>query len=466
MKSKIVWIVLAAFIILLTFFYNNIPFFWDGAFYSEAASYYYNHKGVFWNCPETLDNATAPIFSYYLFLVWSVFQKTLFVSHLAMLPIFIGAFLVFYLIARKFLANTTLWFALILFVVQPTILTQYITMGYDIGLLFLFLLLIHLIINGKSKNYFFIAPFLALYSPRGLILFFSIILLDYFMYSFKSLIIILKKNLLAISLLIFWFLFHYYTTCWLLFVPSHSTTDEFLLSSFMMLKQFLFIIWKLIDLGQLILWLVFFVGIYLMHKKQKINAEMKNLLAFLIVPLAISSLCMIPFANPIAHRYFLFAYVILILVVCKTLQELATKKIQIITVIFICAFLFSGNFWIYPQRFGNGWDASLKVIPFFEMRDKMDEFIIAEKINPTDVGTQFPLIDDKRFTHLTTTSFKYENVWKGPLSNYNYFLYSNIINTDIQVQFDEARRNWTLVKTYHSGLIELSLYKNPSATSQ
>jgi hypothetical protein len=170
---------------------------------------------------------------------------------------------------------------------------------------------------------------------------------------------------------------------------------------------------------------------------------------------------MIPFSNPVGHRYFMFAFVILIIAACYVLQEYASLSWQKAGAIISFVALISGNSWIYPERFGNGWDSSLKVIPYFSLKEQMDQYIRVNNIDPAAISTQYPLIADKRFSQLGDTSFAYTNVWRGPLNNYSYFLQSNVINTDIPEQIEEVKRSWILVKKLESGQVYLSLYKNP-----
>jgi hypothetical protein len=123
--------------------------------------------------------------------------------------------------------------------------------------------------------------------------------------------------------------------------------------------------------------------------------------------------------------------------------------------------MLTGNFWIYPQKFGNGWDVSLKVVPYFQMKEKMDQYVLENNISPENIGTQFPMIADKKYSHLTEGSFKYTDVWSGPINNHAYFLYSNVINTGISEQIEDVKVNWTLVKQIESGQVIIALYKNP-----
>jgi hypothetical protein len=162
----------------------------------------------------------------------------------------------------------------------------------------------------------------------------------------------------------------------------------------------------------------------------------------------------------------MFTYLVLIIAVCYIIEQSKSTTLFYSAFIIVSISLGAGNFLLYPERYGNGWDSSLKVMPYFTLKDKMDTYIIQQKIKPSDIGTQFPLIADKRFTNLSDTGFYYTNVWRGPISNYPYFLQTNIINTDIPEQIEEVKKNWILLKEFKSGMVYLDLYKNPKDDEQ
>lgn len=463
-SNYILWFSFAV-VILISFLSADVPFFWDGTFFSEIATGFYDGKFGPLDCPHNLDNVTFPLYSTYLYFTWKLFSKSLFISHLAMLPFLFGICYEFFKLSNKFLNERFTFFAMILLLLEPSFMTQGIIMGYDIILLYLFLLALNLLINNKNLFYSLIIPLVALYSIRGLFLVLSLSLIQFiFLYpghKFKSFFIVLKQHLFCLVLIVMWFCYHKTQTGWLIISPIHEGTDEQLLSFPMMLKQIAFIIWKLVDFGRFFLWIALTGGIVIVIRKKNLTREFKTILLIVFIPLIITALFMIPFSNPAGHRYFLFTFLTLIIGVCYVMQQINSRNLQYLLFAFFSISLITGNFWLYPERFGNGWDSSLKVLPYFELREQMDQFIIENKIEPARVGTQYPLIADKRFSYLAEAPFAYTNVWRGPISNYPYFLQSNVINTDIPEQIEDVKKHWILVKELKSGMVYLRLYKNP-----
>lgn len=461
-KSKYILYLCFLALLLISFFFRSVPFFWDGTFFSEVASSFFDGRYTPFDCPENLDNVTFPIYSTYLFIVWKIFSKTLFISHLALLPFLIGTVYEFYKFCKKFLDDTAISFALILLMLQPAFMTQSILMAYDIPLLYLFLLCLNLALEKRYTFYQIIVTLVALYSIRGLFLGISLfILMSIFNYKdlkWNSLLFSFKQHVLCLIAVTTWFIYHKTQTGWFIISPIHENTDEQVQSLSMMIRHAGFIIWKLIDLGQLLSWLILLIGTMIIYRQKRMTTEVKTLLLCVFIPLIITALFMIPFSNPISHRYFLFGYVLLIPAISFLLMQIKNKVVSTSFFLLCSLSLISGNFWLYPEKYGNGWDTSLKVIPYFELKDNMDVYISENKIAAEQVGTQYPLIADKRYSHLTETGFSYPNVWSGPIEKFDYFLFTNVINTDIPDQVEKVKKDWILLKRIESGQVYMELY--------
>ncbi len=464
MKSKLVLLFALLFYVALTFFSSSIPFFWDNTIYSELSSHYYFNGFKTIIAPSSLDLRGFYFYQLYMSLAWKLFGRTLLVSHLVILPFIIGIVFEFYKVAKYFLSDKMIPVAIILLLLEPTFNTQSLLMGYDIIPLYFFMVSINLLLQQKFKLLHFSLLLLALSNFRGLFLVAAIFIFQQLQFYKEHKFFQIKLfiyYLPATIAIIIWSLFHKINTGWYFFSPMYENNDEKTNSLMMMIKQLGFISWKLIDFGRIILWLITIIGWYILSRRLRITVKFKLLLYLLLIPLMVTSIFMAAISNPIGHRYFMFTYLILIIAACYIIEQLKSKKSFIAVITIVSVTLCTGNIWLYPERFGNGWDSSLKVLPYFKMKNEMDRFIVENKIAPSDIGTQFPLIADKQFSYLTDSSFHYTNVWRGPLNTYKYYLQTNVINTDIPEQVEDVKRNWTVIKDLKQGLVYLILYKNP-----
>ncbi len=444
------------FFILLTVYSLYIPFFWDGTFFSEIALHFFEKGFGNFTGPAIPDTGGFPLYSAYLASVWKIFGKSLPVSHLAIFPFLLGIAYEYTKLAKRFLNPVFIPVSVLLLVCEPVLITQSVLMGYDILMVYFFMLALNALLADKKNIFALALILLCISSMRGIFLGFSMLILDVFINK-KTNAGVLKKYIPALVVTLGWAFFHQLQTGWFFFSPVRANTHEAIVPFTMMLKQILFIGWKAADFGRIALWI--FIGItgIIFYKKNK-TAELDVLLKLIFIPFAVLILCLSPFANPVGHKYFIVVFLMLNIGVCYLLQTIINKKTRLFLVVIFAGALISGNFWLYPERYGNGWDSSLKVLPYFELKKQMDQYITENKIPPEMIGTQFPLIADKRFSDLTGYSFSYTNVWRGPVSNYMYFLQSNVINTDIPEQVEDVKKNWQLLKKLSCGELYISLY--------
>lgn len=437
----------------------SLPFFWDGCFFSETAVRFHEQGWGNWIPRQDLDTGGFPLFSVYLTLCWKIFGKSLLVSHLALFP-FAALLLYAYAgICEKFLSVKMKWMALLLFFIDPSLITQLLLMGYDV-MMAAFLLFGILAILKKKKWWLMIAFFfLALTHVRGMLA--AGMLITMYVYWEKD-----KK---ATNLLLFlpgiavagcWLIYHHEITGWWLFSPARESTAERSSTLTEIFHQTIFMVWKWIDLGRFLTWGIAIIGM-IFHRRY-FNGARTSVLPFLLILCLGSMLSMVPFSNPIGHKYFLAIFLLLNIMALSVLEKIQGKTMRTGLLVGMALLLLSGNFWMMPERFGNAWDASLKAIPYFGAQQEMDRFIQEQRLSCDSIGTQFPLIADQRFSYLKEEKSAYPNVWSGPLERFPFFLYSNVINTDIPEQFEAARKNWILLKEIRRGQVVLALYRRPS----
>nr|MBA3972302.1 hypothetical protein [Bacteroidota bacterium] len=391
------------FFMILTFLSINIPFFWDGTFFSALSVHFYHNGFNGFIAPQANDTGGFPLFSTYLALMWKCFGKTLLVSHVAMLPFLFGITYEYFKLAKRFVSTRTILFTILLLMIEPVLITQSVLMGYDILITYFFLMALNVMYDNKNIIYCIAVVLLCMISVRGIMLSGALLIIDITIRQRLNFTII-KVYIPAVLFLTCWIFYHHAQTDWYIFSPVRENNAEQFAGVTMMFRQLFYIVWKNLDLGRIALWIIFiFAAIY--HVRKKTFPLMKDLILLLIVPLVVLSACMILIKNPIGHKYFLTTFLILNIAAGYVIDRFEDKKIRNILFTLSAASLIAGNFVMYSQRYGNSWDSSLKIIPYFDLSKKMHEHIKSSNISPSEVATQFPLTSDSQFSYLTDSSY-------------------------------------------------------------
>ncbi len=441
----------------------NIPFFWDNITISESASFYFNNSFRKIIPSQKLDYGVITLYAYYLAACWKIMGQSLLVSHIAIITFVVGIFWEVKNISLHFIKPGSLFLVYLLLLFDPAISTQIVLIGYDIVFLYFALLAIRTLIEKKYLFFSISLLLLSTISIRAIVFIFCLLLVQLIF------ILIIEKNRLKINdylcyipaliFLICWCIYHLNKTGWLFFTPEkNSFRDTNSLN--MVFRQFGFIIWKLVDSGRIFIWLLCSVGFFVFYQKIKISAELKKILIILIIPLLMNIGVMIFISNPIGHKYFLITFTILSIFAVYFIQNINSKKHRILIFASILLCLFFGNFIVYPQKYGNAWDTSLKVLPYFKLEQNMRTFIQSDKIDPKEIHTEFPLNNDFKYSYLQN-DFSYSDLEVTEIPRYKYILYSNILNVRNLQPYEEVKQNWVLVKEMSSFQISIELYKNP-----
>ncbi|MGB0931255.1 MAG: hypothetical protein ACPGVB_10790, partial [Chitinophagales bacterium] len=155
---------------ILTICSLDIPFFWDNVYLvSKMAHYYYENSFPSVVLPLELDSGHPPFYAMYVAAMWSCFSKTLAVSHWAVFPFLVGLGIAYYHLARFFLPSKALPFAMLLFIIEPTLLAQSVLGGVDIALLCLYLVALNGIFYRKRGLLAVALCVMSAFSLRGII---------------------------------------------------------------------------------------------------------------------------------------------------------------------------------------------------------------------------------------------------------------------------------------------------------
>jgi len=456
------------FFIALTFWAKDIPFFWDSTLYCQISHYHYDNNFSSLLVPPDLDPAGSPmIYWIYIALAWKILGKTLLISHLAVLPFLLGIAWEYYKLAKKFLSPIFTAIAMALLIVEPTFISQSIFLGYDIPKAYLFLFALNALLERKSILFSLAICLLSLSSMRGMFLASSIFLIHLYLFrinKWKNIWKELSVYLPAVFSVCAWMAYHYYYTGWLLFLSNGYYADDRMIVSFgQMFRQFIYILWEMIDFGRAFLWTCVGVGIsYFILKKIKLSKHLKFLLFLISTPWLVSIITLCPFSIPVGHKYFIVLFLLSHLLFLYIIHRLSSNKKYII-IIFSAAILslITGNFWIYAGGFSNGWDSSLKSIPYFKLKNEMIGFVEEKKINPIEIGTKFPIYYNIKISDLGERDFEFSNMKNNSVKEYNYVLLSNISNQFTLAEKETLNNEWELIKECELGQVYLKLFKNP-----
>lgn len=462
------------------------------------AHYYYENSFPSVVLPLELDSGHPPFYPLYMATVWSCFGKTLAVSHWAVLPFLLGSGIAYCHLARYFLPLKAVPFALLLWAIEPTLLAQSILGGIDIALICFYLAALCGVFYRKRYLLTFALCGMAALSLRGIIAvgllglteFFVRILQNrkwnaneesFFIYFFHTIKKIAPAYLPPIFLIVLWLYYHYQINGFLTSNPDSPWAKGYGFVNFHdWIRNLMFMAWRILDHGRLILWGVAFG---LLFKYQISNNEYRitnsehqelndgrginnyqSLILYTILPL----LFYLPFVTlrytDILHRYFLPTYLLVSILFVAMWFKLDNKKIRVGIFILVIGGLLSGHFWQYPDRFPNGSDASLSFLPYFELEEKMRDYIGGENIDFGEVGAEFPAVNARKFTHLEAANLPVfsDKDTRSQLVNFPYVLESNLMNNfDIKDlnKLRAADGDWSLEKEFCKGQVYLRLYK-------
>jgi hypothetical protein len=276
---------------------------------------------------------------------------------------------------------------------------------------------------------------------------------------FPSILWLVRPFGIAVLGLLAWFGYHASQTGWWLANPDNAwAANQQWPGLSGMLRNAGLIAWRLLDFGRLVLWvpgLLWMLALW--RSKEPIQSQERRLLLIFMVPLVVLSLAFLPFANPIAHRYYLVVLVLALPWFAFRIHLLDPTRSRFYGIA-ILAMLAFGHRWIYPDKVAQGWDASLAHLPYFSLMSQA----WSEIPDPGAVYTEFPLYKPMQSvrpgSQQKRASFqKAEGDWLS----HDYVLYSNIINDIPDHTYEQITSTWPLQREWERGKVFIRLYRRP-----
>ncbi|MGB1204165.1 MAG: hypothetical protein ACPG5B_00895 [Chitinophagales bacterium] len=467
-----------------TYFSQQIPFFWDNvSLVSRLAVYYYETSFQTLILPNEIDPGHPPFYPLYVAGMWTIFGKTIAVSHWLAYPFLLGIYWLYYRLCCLILPNRLHIFALLLLLLEPTLLAQSCMAGIDIALVFATLLALNGIFYQQTLPTligFLLMASISLRSIIGIALFgiCEVVWLFYILQTsnrqkdfLKNYVCILFKKIIptyipALLFIAIWYYYHYQEAGFLMVNSTAEAWNQYYgyssFSSF--IWNLCIIIWRFFDHGRYMIWLVAAYFLWQIVKQKNIHFSKTHirLLLFAFLPIVLYSFIIAARNNPIMHRYLIVYYLLFGLLLIALFPFFLSKTKQKIAITLISLSLISGHFWVYPYPIANGWDANLSYLPYFKMQKNMLKYIHAKNIDYQNVAAEFPCAVRGRFSHLNQDDRQFDSKQNRPFSECKYILHSNLMN-DFSLQELkqlEEEKYWQIEKKWEAGQLYMILYKN------
>lgn len=206
----------------------------------------------------------------------------------------------------------------------------------------------------------------------------------------------------------------------------------------------------MLDFGHIFIWL----GLgYITLKKRDLLGEKRFSILFWsgILSSIIIMATMLIVTNSSGHRYFLSTYLCLSLAFMVLIEKHKLRNFLFSTV--LLGFLTS-NFWIYPDKYAQGWAATLAHLPYWKLRTEMVQYMDNNHIPIEKTASFFPnqnsvdniILNNDQRTFLPFTG------------NEPYAFYSNVYNPSNK-EFDLLEKNYSVVKKINTNRVKIILYQ-------
>lgn len=481
-NHQLIRFLLFIYVVIILSLSLQFPFFTDGvALASRVALYFYMpHSTPPLILPTAIDTGHPPFFGLYLCTIWQLWGKSLWISHLALLPFLILIWTYFYTLLRQ-ITPQYIHYALLLLALEPTLLAQSCSISTEVPLTAGFAGCLYALLTYNRRYLGLFSLLMVAVSLRGVLIMFGFILFDivtlaYAAYkqhptlSLSAIRISLKPLLDWLPPLLFlgiWWVYHYYYTGFVVINYNNNWADNYTYNSPQQYLYYMAIcIWRLIDQGRIVIWGI--VALLLWQYRQRKQPlpytairliQIMTCVALTVIP----TLCLRQ--TSILHRYFLpFSISLIILVVI--LLPILSRTWQRITVFTISCCLLSAHFWSYPPPIANGWEATLAYIPTFELMDNVRRDIVDQGIFPPQCATGFPIEKSLYETNLEELDkvgigAAFANFKRQPsLRQCHYVLYSNLCNDFNASQLHILAQDFEVCQHWQKGQIYMVLYEN------
>ncbi|MBN2482001.1 MAG: hypothetical protein JXB19_09695 [Bacteroidales bacterium] len=441
------------------------PFFLDKDILFSKIAFWLPENGFSPVLPDSLDPGYPSMLAYVLALGWQITGKSLFLSHVIILPFTIGILWQIHVFLSTCVPKNSIGLAMIIILADSTFLAQTTVFSSDIVMLFFLLLGINSVIKNR-RGILALAAFGLLFSHmRGVPMVIILFIFDIYKFrskrTFKSMIKLTGTYVPAVLVFLSWMIFHHITKGWTGYHEHSPWIGCFETVNFEgFLRNILILVWRMLDFGKIFLWIAgFYLLVNKQHKHTLNDTSFRDLALLLCLTILATIPTMLIFKILNGHRYLMAVNLFLSFTVAYLiLTKLQSQKLKWIFTLVITAGLISGNFWVYPDKIAKGWDASLAYLPYHQLRKQMIRHIEEHDIPFEYIGTESP----------NTITFKYidasndeRSFGRADPEKDRYIFYSNIFNMFTNEEIDMLAKEWIMEKEYRRMQVYVRLYRNP-----
>lgn len=432
LKENRSFVAVSVIFLIVKFFLLDTYFFWDSLVIISRPATYLFENGLL-SLPFPAEFGIAPTFpQYYTAFVWTIFGKTLLVTHLSFFPFVLMLLFQTYRLCKQFVEKEFLFLTFLFVVADATFVSQTLGLYADLFLLAFAVWTINNILSNNKVKLTISLFLLATVGERGMLMAVALTIL-YFVTEFRrgeTFWFSIKKTLyvfLPTFFCILSFVVYQKITTGYLLIDNSETSDwgaHWKLVDFrQFIKNFLVFGFRFIEYGRIFLWITF---IYLLIRIRKKAVEPFLFLSFFIV-LCVLLVATLPWCNPFGMRYFLLLYLLFSVNLARIIFMVFPKQKAKILVVCLTIILSSSHFFVYPETLAQSWDSSLAHTPYFELRKQTIDFLKENKIPFSEVGVSFPLTERHKLTDLSEDNNEFSTY---DFDKNKWIIYTNIGNVD------------------------------------
>jgi|WetSurSiteA1Bulk_404760.scaffolds.fasta_scaffold00175_11 hypothetical protein len=450
------------FFLLLFSFTCRVPFFWDkDILYSKIAHWLPGHRYSL-ILPVEMDPGYPPALAYLLAFAWQITGKSLFTAHLLMLPFTLGLVWQTRDLIDRLFGDRYIVPAMILVFADTVILSQTVVFSTDLVMLFFMVLGINAILGEKRILLAWAVAGLLFSHMRGLMVVAALGIFNLYSARDRESHFGLFRTALpyipALGLFIAWMAYHFYRTGWLLYHPASPWSGCFeQVNGKGFARNVIILVWRMVDFGRVFVWIIPVLAFFRLNRKNLLTDPTIKLLLLLLTATLIFSLpSMLIYRILNGHRYLITFFYLLSLLAAYLLFINPGFRSKRILFILALAGLVSGNFWIYPGKIANSWDANLAHLPYHHLRKEMIRYLEEKNIPFDQVGSEVPNIVPIRYIEVNDDDRSFH---RADLKTDRYVFYSNVFNMFTDEEIDELNNSWVVAKEYRCMLVYVKLYR-------